>query len=333
MLQRRHITALIFLIVIIFIGTCGFMIIGNADFIDALYMTIITLTTVGFKEVVPLNHWGQLFTIGIIFMGMGTAFYLIGSLSQMLIEGQLRKIFGRRKLENKIRSLKNHIILCGYGRIGEVVCQEIMEARTIQLVIIENDPNVLTNIEEAGYLYIPGDATDEDCLIRAGISRAKALVTALNSDANNVYITLTARNLNPDIFILARSSSPHTEKKLLQAGGNKVISPYYLGGKRMAQIILSPTVAEFIDFALHDPGIELNLGEISVMKNSSLQDVSLIESGIRQKLDLIIVAIKKCTGEMIFNPGFDTMIECGDTLIAVGNKKNLLELEKMGKAG
>ncbi len=331
MLQKRHITALLFLLAIVFIGTWGYVLLEGANVLDAFYMTIITLTTVGFKEVFPLDQGGRIFTIFIIFFGMGTVLYLAGSLTQMIIEGELRKILGRRKLENKIKSLRNHIIVCGYGRIGEVVCQEIRAQGDIDIVIIEKDPQTLTRLEEANFLYIPGDATEDDCLIRAGIERARGLISVLNSDANNVYITLTARNLNPDILIVARSSSPISERKLLQAGANKVISPHYLGGKRMAQILLRPTVAEFIDFALHDPNIELNLGEIPVKQKSVLDGVTLMESGIRQQLDLIIVAIKKESGEMLFNPGSDTVIEAGDTLIALGRKPNLKELEKLGE--
>ncbi len=330
MLQKRHITALLFLLTIVFIGTWGYVLLEHASILDAFYMTIITLTTVGYKEVFPLDEWGRIFTIFIIFFGMGTVIYLAGSVTQIIVEGELRKILGRRKLENKIKSLRNHIIVCGYGRIGEVVCKEIQAHGNTEIVIIENAPQVLTKLEEAGYLYIPGDATEDDSMMRAGIKWAKGLISVLNSDANNVYITLTARNLNPDIFIVARSSSPLSERKLIQAGANKVISPHYLGGKRMAQILLRPTVTEFIDFALHDPSIELSLGEIPVKEKSVLDGVSLLESGIRQRLDLIIVAIKKSSGKMLFNPRSETIIEAGDTLIALGNKYNLTKLEELG---
>ncbi len=330
MLQKRHITALLFLLTIVFIGTWGYVLLEHASILDAFYMTIITLTTVGYKEVFPLDEWGRIFTIFIIFFGMGTVIYLAGSVTQIIVEGELRKILGRRKLENKIKSLRNHIIVCGYGRIGEVVCKEIQAHGNTEIVIIENAPQVLTKLEEAGYLYIPGDATEDDSMMRAGIKWAKGLISVLNSDANNVYITLTARNLNPDIFIVARSSSPLSERKLLQAGANKVISPHYLGGKRMAQILLRPTVTEFIDFALHDPSIELSLGEIPVKEKSVLDGVSLLESGIRQRLDLIIVAIKKSSGKMLFNPRSETIIEAGDTLIALGNTHNLTKLEELG---
>ncbi|RLB05148.1 MAG: potassium channel protein [Deltaproteobacteria bacterium] len=330
MLKTRHITALLLLLTTVFIGTWGYVVLEHANLLDAFYMTIITLTTVGYKEVFPLGKWGRIFTIFIIFFGMGTVLYLAGSFTQMIIEGELRKILGRRKLENKIKSLRNHVIVCGFGRIGEVVSQEIRDHGSVDVVVIENDPKVLTKLEEGGYLYIPGDATEEDCMMRAGIKWARGLITVLNSDANNVYITLTARNLKPDIFIVARSSSPISEKKLLQAGANKVISPHYLGGKRIAQILLRPTVAEFIDFALHDPDIELSLGEIPVREKSVLDRVTLLESGIRQRLDLIIVAIKKASGEMLFNPKSETVIEAGDTLIALGKKQNLAKLEKLG---
>ncbi|MFP3870429.1 MAG: potassium channel family protein, partial [Syntrophobacteria bacterium] len=191
------------------------------------------------------------------------------------------------------------------------------------------DSEITARIEEDGHLYILGDATEEQCLEKAGFLRAKGLVTALDSEADNVYITLTARGLNPDLFILARAGKIGSEKKLERAGADRVVSPHQIGGFPMAQGLLRPSVTEFIDFAVHDPDIELKMEEIPVRPNSSLADVSLVESGIRQQLDLIIVAIKKASGDMLFNPASYTRIQIGDTLIALGQRQSLIKLEKM----
>jgi voltage-gated potassium channel len=188
---------------------------------------------------------------------------------------------------------------------------------------------VTARIEEEGHLYLLGDATEEECLLKAGIRSAKGLATALDSEADNVYITLTAKGLNPNLFIIARAGRIGSEKKLLQAGANHVVSPHQIGGYRMAQALLRPNVTEFIDFATHDPGTGLGMEEIPVRPSSKLADVALVDSGIRKELDLIIVAIKKADGKMLFNPASHTTIQIGDTLIALGQTSSLLKLEQL----
>jgi voltage-gated potassium channel len=197
------------------------------------------------------------------------------------------------------------------------------------LVVIDNDSTVTARIEEEGHLYLLGDATEEECLLKAGIRSAKGLATALDSEADNVYITLTAKGLNPNLFIIARAGRIGSEKKLLQAGANHVVSPHQIGGYRMAQALLRPNVTEFIDFATHDPGTGLGMEEIPVRPSSKLADVALVDSGIRKELDLIIVAIKKADGKMLFNPASHTTIQIGDTLIALGQTSSLLKLEQL----
>jgi voltage-gated potassium channel len=236
---------------------------------------------------------------------------------------------GRKKLERQIKALKDHYIICGYGRMGRIVCEEIKKTRPTPLVVIDNESTVTAKIEEDGYLYILGDATEEECLLKAGILSAKALVTALDSDADNLYITLTAKGLNRELLVLARSGRVGSDKKLLHAGADRVISPHQIGGFRMAQALLRPTVTEFIDFAIHHMDAELGMEEIPVRPNSELADVTLVDSGIRKELDLIIVAIKKTDGEMLFNPASHTRIQIGDTLIALGRKSRLIRLERL----
>jgi voltage-gated potassium channel len=292
-------------------------------------MTVITISTVGFSEVKPVSDQGRILTMTILVSGLGVLGYLVGSLTRTLVEGQLLEVMGRKRLERQIKALKDHYIICGYGRVGRIVCEEIKRTRPTSLVVIDKESYVTTKVEEDGHLYILGDATEEECLLKAGIRSAKGLATALDSEADNVYITITARGLNPKLYILARAGRIGSEKKLVHAGANVVVSPHQIGGFRMAQALLRPTVTEFFDFTLADPEIAFTIEEIPVSPTSKLYDVTLVDSGIRRQFDLIVVAIKKASGEMLYNPASHTQIEIGDTLIALGQKSNLIELSKI----
>jgi voltage-gated potassium channel len=326
---RNLIFATIMLILIVSMGTVGYMILEKWNFLDSLYMTVITLTTVGFGEIHPVSDQGRILTMTILVSGLGVVGYLVGTLTQILVEGQLLRIMGRKKLERKIEKLKDHIIICGYGRVGRIICEEIYRSKPTALVVIDSDSTVTAKIEEDGHLYLLGDATEEQCLLKAGIRSAKGLATALDSEADNVYITLTAKGLKPTLYIIARAGRIGSEKKLLQAGANHVVSPHQIGGYRMAQALLRPSVTEFIDFATHDPNTGMGMEEIPVRPSSKLSDVALVDSGIRKNLDLIIVAIKKADGKMLFNPASHTTIQIGDTLIALGQRSSLIELEQL----
>jgi voltage-gated potassium channel len=326
---RNLIFAAVMLTLIVGMGTTGYMILEGWDILDSLYMVVITLTTVGFSEVNPVSDNGRILTMTVLVSGLGVVGYLVGTLTQILVEGQLLRIMGRKKLERQIHKLKDHIIICGYGRVGRIISGEIHRSKPTPLVVIDNDSTVTAKIEEGGHLYLLGDATEEECLLKAGIRTARALATALDSEADNVYITLTAKGLNPNLFIIARAGRIGSEKKLLQAGANHVVSPHQIGGYRMAQALLRPNVTEFIDFATHDPGTGMGMEEIPVRPNSKLADVALVDSGIRKELDLIIVAIKKADGKMLFNPASHTTIQIGDTLIALGQTSSLLKLEQL----
>lgn len=330
MKQARHvILAVLLLVLILALGTAGYMAIEGWAFLDSLYMMVITLSTVGFTEVHPLSQYGRFLTMGVIVSGIGVGGYLIGTLTQMVVEGRLLHVMGRRKLERQVQKLSNHYIVCGYGRVGRVVCEEIKKSKPIPLVVVEKDANLAAKIEADGYFYVLGDATEEECLVKAGVKRARALVTALDSEAENVYIVMTAKGLNPNLFVLARAGEIGSEKKLFRAGANRVVSPHQIGGSRMAQALLRPTVTDFLDFAIHDPDIELKLEEIPVQPTSKLVDINLVDSGIRQHLDLIIVAIKKASGEMLFNPASHTRIQIGDTLLALGQRRSLATLSEL----
>jgi len=261
-------------------------------------------------------------------MGVGFVFYMFGTITQIMVEGQFRRLLGRRKLGKQLAALKDHYIICGYGRIGQIISREIAK-KPLPLVIIENSPDLIKTIEEQGHLFIEGDATREDTLLKANIQKAKGLVATVSSDADNVYIILTARGLNPGLYIMARVVDEKAERNLLQAGANRVISPYHIGARKMAQAILRPAVTDFIKLAVHRGGIELQIEEIPVRAPSRITDVPLRESGIRQELGLIIIAIQRASGEMLYNPPPEARIQVGDTLIAMGSPESLSKLEKM----
>jgi voltage-gated potassium channel len=310
-------------------GALGYILIEGWSFFDSLYMTVITLTTTGYGEVHPMDKWGRAFSMVLAFAGIGTMFYIITSLAKMVVEGEINEALGKRKLLKHIKKLHGHYIICGFGRIGEIIARQLRE-RQVPLVIIENDPLLLARLGESGYHYITGDATKEEVLQEAGIDRAKGLVAVVSSDAHNVFITLTARSLNPKIFIVARGVEPGAEQKLLRAGADRVESPYELGGRKMAQTILRPSVTTFIELAMKED-VDLWMEEITVAPASSLVGLALRDSGIRQQLNIIVVAIKRAGGEMLFNPSPETEINAGDTLIALGMRQNLESLEKMAQ--
>lgn len=314
-------------IVLLAIGTFGYVLIDNWPVMDALYMTVITLTTVGYGEIRDISNAGRLFTIFLIVMGVGFYLYVVSYIIQFLVEGRIREVLGRRRLEKQISRLKNHYIVCGYGRIGRVLCRYLVQ-KYLDVVVIEKNLDRIPIIDEDGVLYIIGDATEEATMIRAGIDRAKGLLTVLATDAANVFLVLTARQHNPDVFIVARAEMNATKNTLLAAGADKVISPYDLGARRMAHAILRPTVIHFLELAFADDQTDIQLEEFTVGSKSTLAGVKLMDSNIRQDMNLIIISIKKSDGSMIFNPAADYLITQGDTVIAVGENRNLMKLER-----
>ena len=316
------------LVSVIAFGTLGYAMIEDWQAFDALYMTIITLATVGFREVHELSPEGKVFTIVLIISGTGIIAYTLSSLIQFTLEGQLRKILGRKKLESRIGKLRDHYIICGYGRIGHLICREF-QSRPTPFVIVEQNPNHIERLEREGYLYVEGDATDDETLQAAGIEHAKGLITAVTSDTDNVYITLTARGLNPKLFILARAGEEGAEKKLMRAGASKVISPYTIGANRMAQAILRPSVVDFIELATASEHLALQIEEIRIAADSVLAGKNLINSGIRQSMGIIIVGIKESDGKMTFNPPPEKNIEPNSVLIILGERPAISQLEKI----
>ncbi len=324
--MQHLIRSVILLLLILFLGTCGYMAIEGWDALDSLYMTVITLTTVGFAEVHEVGRAGRIFTILLIFLGGGFWIYLVGTVVQFMVEGRIREIMGRRKLDNRIDRLSDHYIVCGYGRIGRVICQHLKEMPS-GVVVMEKEQEMAATLDAEGMLYVMGDAAEEENLVRAGIMRAKFLVAALATDMDNVYLVLTARQLNPDLFIVARSGDIRAQSKLRAAGANRVESPYDMGATSMALRILRPTVTNFLDMVLTRQQKDIQMEEMVVDADSRLAGAKLMDSGIRQELDLIIISIKRADGSMLFNPSSETKIMAGDTVIAVGDYDNLVKFE------
>jgi voltage-gated potassium channel len=316
---RRPLWGICALVSIVVIGVIGYRVIEGWPFLDALYMTIITITTVGFAEVHPLSAAGRIFCIFLIIGGVGGALYTLTAVVQYILEGQFGITMGRRRM-------KGHFILCGYGRVGQEIARTFSEERA-SFVIIENNEERLAKAERDGYVCLLADATSDEALNEAGIERARGLVAALGSDTDNTYITLSARGLQPDLFIEARSSGGEAEVKLKRAGADRVISPHLIGGHRMAMLALRPAVVDFIDTVTYRPGRELQLENVDVAGGSSLVGQTMAQ--VRQQDGITVLAMRKKSGKLLANPPGKETIEDGDRLIVIGTKKRLAALESI----
>jgi voltage-gated potassium channel len=329
-LRKRLVAAAGMIWLVILFGTSGYMVIEGWSFWDSFYMTVITLTTVGYREIHELSFRGQLFTVVLLIGGVGTVLYALSAGAKVLLEGELQEIYGRKRVEKKLRNFKDHFIVCGYGRMGKVIAREL-EHEKLQFIVIEKNEVLLDADRKEELLVIQGDATNDDLLKKAGIEKAQCLISVLPTDAENLYVVLSARGLNPKLLIVARAGEEGSEQKLLRAGADRVVSPYHIGGLRIAHAVLKPAVVDFIEFATKSGNIDLQIEEISVQENSELAGHNLDHCGIGRELGIIIVAIKQSNGEMKFNPTFRTVIDPGDTLIAVGETSKLKILEGMAK--
>jgi voltage-gated potassium channel len=307
------------------LGVSGYMVIEGWPFMDALYMTVITIATVGYGEVHKVSAAGQIFTVLLIFLGVGFFLYVVGNAVQFLVEGRIRHVLGRRILDKQINKLKDHFIICGYGRMGRALCSYLTQ-KNLNVVVIEQNTKRVPVMDEDGILYLVGEATDEAILIKAGIKSARGIISVLGTDADNVFMVLITKGLNPELFIMARANQNATEKTLYTAGANKVVSPYALGARRMAHAILRPTVIHFLELAFSDESANIHLEEFPVSASSRLINVPLQESRLRQELNLIIISIRKADGTMRFNPKASYRFEAGDTVVAVGQDKDLMQM-------
>jgi voltage-gated potassium channel len=317
---------------LILIGMLGYRFIeDDCTLFDGLYMTIITLTTVGYAEHPHvLSTAGRVFTIFLLLGGVFTFFYTATEIIRMVLTGELRDIMGRQQVEQSLAELKGHVIVCGYGRLGKSVCTELSQLG-MDFVIIDFDHERLNDFALPHGLPLVGDATSDEVLRHAGVERAKALVAAAPSDADNLYITMSARLLNEGLFIISRAEEMPAEQKLLRAGANRVISPHLIGGRSIAQSVSKPNVVEFIELATRTEHQELQIEEIELLANCSLVGRSLKESDLHRKHGIYVVAIKKPFSGMIATPQADTVLEVGDILIALGNRAQLDVLEKMAR--
>jgi voltage-gated potassium channel len=316
------------LLLIVVVGTLGFRWLEGFGYFESFYLTVITLSTVGYGDIYAYTWQGRLFTIILIIFGVGTMFYAGYLLAETMLEGHIRDIMGKGRMLKMIKNIQNHHIICGCGRIGYLIAKELA-AEKVPFVVIENNPEAIEKIEAAGFLCYKGDATNDKSLLETGIKRAAGIVCVLPTDAENLYVILTAKELNPNVFILSRSEEEESEHRLLRAGANRVMSPYTLGGMRMAMAILRPAMLDFIEITTSRQSLDLRMEELPVCEGSSIIGKTLEESEIRLRFGLIIVAVKKSSGKMTFNPLATYVIEKGDELIAMGEDENVRRLSQV----
>lgn len=319
------------LLVVVFTGTAGFHVIEGWTWFDGFYMTLTTMATVGYGEIHPLSHAGRIFNSFLIVMSVSGAAFTIAVFSQALIEFEFGKVFGRRRMERELARLSNHYIVCGAGRVGRTVVRELRE-RGESCVIIEKDPVRARWAEEEKIPVIVGNASSEETLVKARIEKARGFVAAVSSDAENLYIILTARGFRSDLQIIARASEEEATPKLLRAGANQVISPYFFVGKRIAQLFLRPNVLDFIDTAFGTERLDIEIGEVKIPSQSALAGKKLADSTIRQQAGVIVLAVKNSEGKMLFNPSQDSVISAGDCLIVIGGDEQVKKLEMLANA-
>ncbi len=318
---RNLIYAAALLVAMPVVGTVGYMLIEGWGFMDSLYMSVITLTTVGYREVHPLDRAGQAFTMAYTLVGVGVIFYGLFALFQFLLEGELASFLGVRRMKEQIHKLTDHYILCGFGRVGEEISQEFMD-RKIPFVVVEINPEAIERAERRGVLLLVGDATTDEILREAGIDRAKCLLAASDSDAGNTFIVLTAKSLNPELFIVSRAANPDSEPRMLRAGADRVFSPYITAGRQMALSALQPMVVEFIDtLSMRQEGGPV-LAEIEISADSGLAGQT-IHDLLHLTSSIVVLGVQKSSGELLVGPPRTTELEVGDRVIVMGEEEEL----------
>ncbi|MBN2404538.1 MAG: potassium channel protein [Coriobacteriia bacterium] len=324
----RIVRAFVILAFILILGTVGYTAIEGWSTLDSLYMTVITIATVGFAEIAPLSAGGKLFTIVLIFLGVAGLAYSVGAIIDFMVEGHLRGLLEGRRMNRRISELKDHYIVVGIGRVGSVVARTLA-SEGVEFLVLDVCEECKTMAEEAGWLYIQGDATDEDVLRQAGVMRAKGLVTALDTDADNLFVSLSARTLNPALFIVARTSQVASEAKLLRSGADRVLTPNVIGGRRMASMVLHPVVSDYLDVVTHGDQVEYTLESMKVDHGSVLAGRSIRDAKIRDETGAYILAVDGVEGGMNTNPSPDTILAPGDQLVVLGTQAQLDKLTKL----
>jgi voltage-gated potassium channel len=327
---RRIIPPLIVLVIIITLATLGYTLIEHWRLLDALYMVTITLSTVGFREVHELSDAGRIMTMGLIIFGVGTGAYIVGQVVEMMVEGQIVGYRRVRNMEKRISELKGHYIICGFGRVGHQVAKEF-DAEKIPYIVIDSKPETASELGEKNIPYIVGDMAADETLESAGIKKAKGLIACADSDTANVYVTLSAREMSPNLYIVARASTIVTEAKMKKAGANRVISPYFIAGNRMASMALRPVAVDFLDTVMRSENVELELEEYAINDGAKIVGKTLAELEIKQKTGATVLAIKKGTGKFNLQPGAKTVVDHGDVMVALGTEQQLALLRKMAE--
>ncbi|HEX9032543.1 MAG TPA: potassium channel protein [Streptosporangiaceae bacterium] len=321
--MRRIALALTMVLGVIVAGAVGYIVLGFSP-LDAAYQTVTTITTVGFREVRPLGTAGKIFTMVLILVGVGTVLYAFGLVLETLVEGHLRRHFERRRMERNIARMTGHTIVCGWGRVGRAVTRYLAGQGT-DVVIVDHDPERIADI---GHATILGDVTDDETLRKAGLMRARALVAAINTDAENVYVTLSARALRPDLIIIARARTEESEPKLLRAGATRVVNPQRIGGQRIAAAAAQPNVVEFLDVVMHDGSLEFRLEEVSIKGGSRLAGRTLLEADVGETTGALVLALRDRDGAFLANPPMHTPLDAGHVLIAIGTQQQLSALQE-----
>ncbi len=320
---RRIQLALLAVVAVVTAGSVGYVVLGFSV-LDAVYQTVTTITTVGFREVRPLDAAGKIFTIVLITAGVGTALYTFSVVLESLVEGHLRQHFERRRMERDIARMSGHTIVCGWGRVGRAVAV-YLTGQGAEVVVVDIDPQRVANL---AYPALTGDVTDDEVLRKAGILRARALVAAINTDAENVYVTLSARSLRPDLIIIARARTEASEPKLMRAGATRVVNPQRIGGQRIAAAALQPNVVEFLDVVMHDGSLEFRLEEVPVRAGSRLAGRTLREANVGETTGTLVLALRGRDGTFLTNPPTRTPVEAGYVLIAIGTQQQLTALQE-----
>jgi voltage-gated potassium channel len=318
--------AVALLVFVTLAGTAGYIVVEGWSAWDAFYMSVITITTVGYREVHPMSRAGEALTIVLLTAGVGAALYTFTLLATIVVEGGLPDRLQQRRLQRMLENISDHFIICGYGRIGSTVAHQFQRQR-VSYVVIERDPERLHQAIDDGAIAVEADASREEVLKRVGIDRARGLIAAVGTDAENVYTVLTARVMRPDLFIIARVESDDAEHKLKRAGADRVISPYQIGATHMAQSALRPAVVDFVQLATSSAHLDLSMEQVHIDEGSPLIGLTLLESGIRQKFGVIVIAIKRADGAMEFNPPSEAMVRAGDEMVVLGQPQSVKALE------
>ncbi len=326
---RRLIYAAFLILTVLITGTVGYRIIEKIPLLDALYMTVITIATVGFHEVVELSDGGRLFTMLMIFLGIGIGGYAIGNIAAFFVQGHLLDLLKGRQMVRAITGLEKHIIVCGFGKIGRSVCEQLINANK-EFIVIDTDDDKIDTALGMGYIAAVGEATDDDILLKSGIQNASGLISAISDDAANVYLVLTARALNSKIRIIARGVDEASRKKMVLAGADKVVSPFEIGGRRMASLLINPDVVEFMDSFNQAADYGLRLEKLTISENSQLVGKRLDESYIKRDTDgAMIIGIEKKDRTMEINPPGYTVLDKNDKLLSLGNDKQIQKLKNL----